>query len=111
MPEANTTETESPASMSSGTVVSDFDCIISDSEIDDVDNDPTWVLTSEVQSDPNRMEVDNDDMSIVYGPILRRVTTTSATESSGTITCIMEKRITTTSAKQSSGTLKVLRDH
>jgi hypothetical protein len=89
LPEANTTETESPASMSSGTVVSDFDCIISDSEINDVDNDPTWVLTSEDQSDSNSMEVDNDDdddgdMSIVYGPILKRVTTTSVKESLGT---------------------------
>ena len=106
LPEANTTETESPASMSSGTVVSDFDCIISDSEINDVDNDPTWVLTSEDQSDSNSMEVDNDDgdMSIVYGPILKRVTTTSAKESSGTLTCIMEKRETATSAKESLGT-------
>ena len=91
--------------MSSGTV-SDFDCIISDSEIDDVDNDPTWVLTSEDQSDSNSMEVDDDDdMSIVYGPILKRVTTISAKESSGTLTCIMEKRETATSAKESSGTL------
>jgi hypothetical protein len=107
--EVDVTETESRASMSSGTVVSDFDCIISDSEINDVDNDPTWVLTSEDQSDSNSMEVDtNDDddgdMSIVYGPILKRVTTTSVKESSGTLTCIMEKRKTATSAKESLGT-------
>jgi hypothetical protein len=48
--------------MSSGTVVSDFDCIISDSEINDLDNDPTWVLTSEDQSDSNSMEVDTNDV-------------------------------------------------
>ena len=109
LPEVDTTETESPASMSSGTVVSDFDCIISDSEINDLDNDPTWVLTSEDQSDSNSMEVDtNDDddgdMSIVHGPILKSVTTTSAKESSGTLTCIMEKKETATSANESLGT-------
>jgi hypothetical protein len=51
---------------------------------------PYDMLAGDYQSDSNSMEVDtNDDddgdMSIVHGPILKSVTTTSAKESSGTL--------------------------